>query len=128
MSKVITFQTTGGPTHPAFKEPVQLSFDLRGERIVKADFAPGQAHRGIEWMGMRRNPIQVLYLAERICGICGITHALAFSRAVEQIAQIRVPARAHYIRSIACELERIHSHLLWRAWRRTSWGSIRSST
>ncbi len=113
MSKVITFQTTVGPTHPAFKEPVQLSFDLRGERIVKADFAPGQAHRGIEWMGMRRNPIQVLYLAERICGICGITHALAFSRAVEQIAQIRVPARAHYIRSIACELERIHSHLLW---------------
>ncbi len=113
MSKVITFQTTVGPTHPAFKEPVQLSFDLRGERIVKADFAPGQAHRGIEWMGMRRNPIQVLYLAERICGICGVTHALAFSRAVEQIAQIRVPARAHYIRSIACELERIHSHLLW---------------
>ena len=113
MSKVITFQTTVGPTHPAFKEPVQLSFDLRGERIVKADFAPGQSHRGIEWMGMRRNPIQVLYLAERICGICGVTHAISFSRAVEQIAQIRVPARAHYIRSIASELERIHSHLLW---------------
>ena len=113
MSKVVTFKTTVGPTHPAFKEPVQLLFDLRGERIVKADFAPGQSHRGIEWMGMRRNPIQVLYLAERICGICGDNHALAFSRAVEQIAQIRVPARAHYIRSIACELERIHSHLLW---------------
>jgi membrane-bound hydrogenase subunit alpha len=71
------------------------------------------AHRGIEWMGMRRNAIQVLYLAERICGICGITHSVSFSRAVEQIAGIEVPPRAHYIRSIVGELERIHSHLLW---------------
>lgn len=111
--KTLTFNTSIGPTHPAFKEPIQLIFDIQGERIVRADFAPGQAHRGVEWMGMRRNPVQVLYLAERICGICGITHALTFSSAVEQIAQIEVPARAHYIRSIACELERIHSHLLW---------------
>ncbi len=111
--KEITFSTTIGPTHPAFKEPIQLSFELLGEKIVKADFVPGQAHRGVEWMGMRRNPIQILYLAERICGICGVTHALSFARAVEQIAGIAVPKRAHYVRSIACEWERIHSHLLW---------------
>jgi len=111
--KEITFSTTIGPTHPAFKEPIQLSFELQGEKIVKADFVPGQAHRGVEWMGMRRNPIQILYLAERICGICGVTHALSFARAVEQIAGIAVPKRAHYVRSIACEWERIHSHLLW---------------
>ncbi|MDR0993276.1 MAG: nickel-dependent hydrogenase large subunit [Verrucomicrobiota bacterium] len=114
MSRSITpYQTSIGPTHPAFKEPIQLVFDLCGETILKANFAPGQAHRGVEWMGTRRNPVQVLYLAERLCGICGITHSLAFARAVEQIAGIQVPPRAHYIRSIACELERIHSHLLW---------------
>ena len=111
--KEITFSTTIGPTHPAFKEPIQLSFELQGEKIVKADVVPGQAHRGVEWMGMRRNPIQILYLAERICGICGVTHAMSFARAVEQIAGIAVPKRAHYVRSIACEWERIHSHLLW---------------
>jgi membrane-bound hydrogenase subunit alpha len=114
MSKTIpVYQTSLGPTHPAFKEPIHLTFDITGEKVLKADFAPGQAHRGVEWMGMRRNPIQILYLAERICGICGITHALAFSRACEQIAGIEVPARAHWIRTICCELERIHSHLLW---------------
>lgn len=102
-----------GPTHPALKEPILFTLQLEGERIVKADFAPGQAHRGIEWMGMRRNCIQVVYLAERICGLCGITHAIAYCRAVEQIAQIEVPARAHYIRTIVGEIERIHSHLLW---------------
>ncbi|MGD9782976.1 MAG: nickel-dependent hydrogenase large subunit [Kiritimatiellia bacterium] len=107
------YATQIGPAHPALKEPVMFSLDIEGERIKKADFVPGMAHRGIEWMGMRRNCIQVMYLAERICGICGITHSISFVRAVEQIAQIQVPNRAHYIRSIVGELERIHSHLLW---------------
>ena len=102
-----------GPAHPALKEPVMSTLDIEGEQIKKVDFVPGMAHRGIEWMGMRRNCIQVMYLAERICGICGITHSISFARAVEQIAQIQVPNRAHYIRAIVGELERIHSHLLW---------------
>jgi membrane-bound hydrogenase subunit alpha len=107
------YTTQIGPAHPALKEPVMFTLDIEGERIQKADFAPGMSHRGIEWMGMRRNCIQVMYLAERICGICGITHSISFVRAVEQIAQIQVPNRAHYIRSVVGELERIHSHLLW---------------
>jgi membrane-bound hydrogenase subunit alpha len=102
-----------GPAHPALKEPIMFSLGLEGEKIVKCDFVPGMAHRGIEWMGMRRNCIQVVYLAERICGLCGITHAIAYCRAIEQIAQIQVSNRAHYIRSIVGEIERIHSHLLW---------------
>jgi len=107
------YTTQFGPAHPAFKEPVMFTVELDGERITKADFAPGMTHRGIEWMGMRRNCLQVVFLAERICGLCGITHAMAFCRAVEQIAQIQPSNRAHYIRTIIAELERIHSHLLW---------------
>jgi len=113
VKKPTTYTTQFGPAHPAFKEPVMFTVEIDGERIVKADFAPGKAHRGIEWMGMRRNCLQVVYLAERICGLCGITHAISFCRAVEQIAQIHVSNRAHYIRTIIGELERIHSHLLW---------------
>ncbi len=111
--KPYTYTAQIGPAHPALKEPVMFTFELDGEKVRKADFAPGKAHRGVEWMGLRRNCIQIIYLAERICGICGITHALSFCRAVEQIAQIEVPARAHYLRTIVGELERIHSHLLW---------------
>ena len=102
-----------GPNHPALKEPVQFTFKLAGEKILDVDFEPGQAHRGIEWMGMRRNPIQIVYLAERICGICGVTHSFAFCRAMEQAMGLEVPARAHYVRTIVAELERLHSHLLW---------------
>ena len=113
VKKPTGYTTQLGPAHPALKEPVMFTLDIEGERIKKADFVPGMSHRGIEWMGMRRNCIQTMYLAERICGICGITHSMSFARAVEQIAQIQVPTRAHYIRSIVGELERIHSHLLW---------------
>lgn len=113
VKKSTAYTTQIGPAHPALKEPVMFTLQIEGERILKADFVPGMSHRGIEWMGMRRNCIQVMYLAERICGICGITHSMSFARAVEQIAQIQVPNRAHYIRSIVGELERIHSHLLW---------------
>lgn len=102
-----------GPVHPALKEPVMFTFEMEGEVVRKVDFAPGQTHRGIEWMGMRRNPVQIVHLTDRICGICGIVHTLSFSLAVEQIAEIQVPERADYIRSILHEFERIQSHLLW---------------
>jgi len=102
-----------GPVHPALKEPIRFQFDIAGERIVGVDIKPGFAHRGIEYMGMKRNLVKVLYLAERICGICSISHPLALTQAVENAAGIDVPPRAQYIRAIIGELERIHSHLLW---------------
>ena len=62
---------------------------------------------------MRRNPIQIIYLAERICGICSFVHPMAYCRAVESACDIEVPERAHYLRTIHGEIERIASHLLW---------------
>jgi len=108
-----TYTVPVGPVHPALKEPIRFSFNLDGERIIGVDIKPGFAHRGIEYMGMKRNLIQTLYLSERICGICSISHPLAFTQAVENAAGIEVPPRAQYIRTIIGELERIHSHLLW---------------
>ncbi|MDD1673647.1 MAG: nickel-dependent hydrogenase large subunit [Methanomicrobiales archaeon] len=102
-----------GPIHPALKEPVMFTFQMNGEVVESVDFAPGQTHRGIEWMGMRRNPVQIVHLTDRICGICGVTHSICFARAVEQIMEIQVPERADYIRTIIAEMERIQSHLLW---------------
>jgi membrane-bound hydrogenase subunit alpha len=103
-----------GPIHPALKEPIRLDLDVDGELIVDVDVVVGQVHRGIEWLGMNRNnPIQNIYLAERVCGICNICHPFAYVMAVEQAMGITPPARAEYIRVITAEMERIHSHLLW---------------
>jgi len=103
-----------GPIHPALKEPIGLDLDVDGELIVDVDVVVGQVHRGIEWLGMNRNnPIQNIYLSERVCGICNICHPFAYVMAVEQAVEITPPERAEYIRVITAEMERIHSHLLW---------------
>ena len=102
-----------GPVHVGLKEPITAWLDLEGERIVGATVRPGAIHRGIEFMARDRNPIQVIYLSERICGICSFSHVTAFLRAVEDAASIPVPPRAQYIRSLVLELERLHSHMLW---------------
>jgi membrane-bound hydrogenase subunit alpha len=102
-----------GPTHPALEEPIFFDFKIQGEKVVDVGLKPGNAHRGIEALGMQRNPIQIIHLAERICGICSISHSSTFCRAVESAADITVPERADYIRTIMCELERLHSHVLW---------------
>ena len=108
-----TYTVPIGPVHVGLKEPITAWLDLDGEKIVGARVRPGAIHRGIEMMGRERNPIQVIYLAERICGICSFSHITAFLRAVEDAAQIQVPARGQYIRSLVLELERVHSHILW---------------
>lgn len=113
MDEKKSYSISVGPVHPAFKEPVRLNMKISGEKVTGVDFELSQVHRGIEWAGTRRNPIQILFLAERICGICNICHILSFARAVESIGNIEVPPRAEYIRVIAAELERIHSHMLW---------------
>jgi len=117
MKPVATTKTTYhipiGPIHPALKEPVYFEFEIDGERIIDVDVKLGHVHRAIEWASRKRNPIQILYLAERICGICSYCHPIAFALAVESIADIQVPERAEYLRVIQGELERICSHILW---------------
>jgi len=108
-----TYKVPIGPIHPSLEEPMTFNFEISGEKIKSIDLAPGDNHRGIEFMGRNRNIIQIIYLAERICGICSASHPFAFCRAVENAAGISVPPRAEYIRVIIAELERIHSHILW---------------
>jgi len=108
-----TYSIPIGPVHPSLKEPMTFNFKIYGEHIEEVCLAPGDNHRGIEFMGMQRNPVQIIYLAERICGICSASHPFAFCKAVENATGIEVPERGQYIRVIIAELERIHSHILW---------------
>ncbi len=102
-----------GPQHPALKEPETFRVIVEGERVVKAEAILGHTHRGIEKMAESRDYNKTLYLAERICGICSFAHNANFARAVEFVADVKVPKRAEFLRVLVAELERLHSHLLW---------------
>ncbi|MBU1135027.1 MAG: hypothetical protein KKG13_00740, partial [Nanoarchaeota archaeon] len=59
-----------GPQHPMYVESENMQVHVDGETIVGVDINVGYMHRGIEELMQRRNYIQNIYLAERICGIC----------------------------------------------------------
>lgn len=102
-----------GPQHPSLDEPSSFRITLEGERVRGAEIEIGYNHRGLEKACESRTYIQDLYIIERVCGICSHAHTTAYCMAVEELAGVDVPPRAQYIRLIAAELERLHSHLLW---------------
>lgn len=102
-----------GPMHITSDEPGHFRLYVEGEEIVDADYRMFFVHRGMEKAAeARMNYDSVSFFAERICGICGYAHSVAYSEAVERAQGIEVPVRAQYIRSIMLETERLHSHLL----------------
>jgi membrane-bound hydrogenase subunit alpha len=108
-----TFNIPIGPQHPFLKEPAKFDFEIEGEEIVGARMNIGYNHRGIEKACEERNYYQCIYLLERVCGICSHSHTTAFVQGVEEIMKLEVPRRGMYLRTLVCELERLHSHLLW---------------
>ena len=102
-----------GPYHPLQEEPEFFRLYVEGEKVVDIDIIIGYNHRGIEELSEHKHFDQVTYLVERICGICSTSHPFAYVNAIEDLAKIKVPERALFIRTIIGEMERIHSHLLW---------------
>lgn len=102
-----------GPQHPALKEPENFMLVLEGEQITNAGVNLGYNHRGMEKAAEDRTYLQVMYLLERVCGICSHSHTTCYITNVEELAKAEIPQRALAIRTLTGELERVHSHLLW---------------
>lgn len=103
-----------GPFYPVLEEPAHFRLFIEGEEVVGCDYRGSYNHRGIEKIGDSKLTYnQIPFMAERICGICGFIHSTCYCEAVEEAAEIKVPLRAKYIRTIMLELERLHSHPLW---------------
>jgi NADH-quinone oxidoreductase subunit D len=102
-----------GPFHPLQEEMEFYQLTVDGETVVDIDVRLSYNHRGIERISETLQFDQIPFLVSRICGICSASHPLAYVQAVEELAGVKPPERALYVRTIINELERIHSHLLW---------------
>ena len=103
-----------GPFHPTLDEPAHFRLYVEGEVVRGCEYRGFMVHRGIEKLSetvLSYNDIPMM--AERICGICGCVHSVAYVQAVENAAAIKAPPRAEYMRTVMLEIERLHSHLLW---------------
>ncbi|NQT89188.1 nickel-dependent hydrogenase large subunit [bacterium] len=102
-----------GPFHPILEEPLRFELHVEGETVVDADVRISHNHRGMEKLCEGLSYDKIPFLLARVCGICSASHPMAFCNALEDLCGVEVPPRAQYIRTLICELERIHSHLLW---------------
>ena len=102
-----------GPQHPVLPEPIHLDLVVEDEKVVEARPSIGFIHRGLEKLVEKKDYIEFVYVAERVCGICSFIHGQTYCQAIETIMDIKVPPRALYLRTVWGELSRIHSHLLW---------------
>jgi ech hydrogenase subunit E len=102
-----------GPQHPVLPEPIHLDLVLEDEKVVEAIPSIGFIHRGLEKLVEKKDYLEYVYVADRICGICSFIHGMTYCMAIEAIMKIEVPQRANDLRTIWSELSRVHSHLMW---------------
>ncbi len=102
-----------GPQHPSTHGVLHILLELDGEEVVAAEASLGYLHRGIEKLAEHRRYHQIGTLLDRADYLSGIHSEWAFAMTVERLAEIEVPRKAEWLRTLMAEVNRIASHLLW---------------
>lgn len=104
------FEIPVGPVHAGVIEPGHFRFSVAGEPVINLEIRMGYVHKGIEKLSESMPYGKGVFLAERISGDNGVAHSTAYCQALEQIAGVKVPGRARYLRTVFLEMERIYCH------------------
>lgn len=102
-----------GPQHPVLPEPMHLDLVIEDEKVIEAIPNIGFIHRGLELLCEKKIFTDMIYVAERICGICSFIHGVGYAQGIEKIMNIQIPPRAEFLRAFWGELSRLHSHIMW---------------
>jgi Ni,Fe-hydrogenase III large subunit len=100
-----------GPVHAGIIEPGHFRFTASGETVVRLEERLGYVHKGIETLIASAPLATAARLAGRVSGDSTVAYAIAFARAVEAATATTIPERAHWLRALMAELERIANHL-----------------
>ena len=80
---------------------------------VKDAWVSGTLYRGMETVLKNRRPQDAFYVAQRICGVCPISHGHASTKSAESVYGLTVPNGARLVRNIIEAAQYLHSHVLW---------------
>jgi NADH-quinone oxidoreductase subunit D len=106
-------QVNFGPNHPSTHGVLRLVVDLNGEQVVGLRAVIGYLHTGFEKNMEAKTWWKAITYAPRIDYLSFQNNELVFVLAVEQLLELETPEKAQWMRTLLCELNRIHSHLVW---------------
>ena len=110
MSGTETVELLIGPQHPGSGH-MRLIAELDGDIIIRFEPNIGYVHRAVEKIAETKTYIQIVPLVERPALADTANHNLGYILALEKLLDVEVPPRAQYLRTLVCEINRIHSHL-----------------
>lgn len=87
-----------------------ISLELEGNTVVGSK-CTGEMFRGFEQILKGRSPLDAQQIAQRICGVCPVSHGIASVLAQEQAYGTTVPDNGRLIRDIMLAANYIQSHI-----------------
>ena len=117
-----------GPVHAGIIEPGHFRFQCHGENVFHLEIELGYQHRGIERSLVCTVPVRACgnerlvaslqtapnprtaHFMETLAGDATIGHVTAYASVMEALSGAAPSPRAHSIRAIALELERLANH------------------
>jgi Ni,Fe-hydrogenase III large subunit len=100
-----------GPVHAGVIEPGHFRFHAQGETVVRLEQRLGYVHKGVSGLLRDQSLERAARIAGRVSGDATVAYSLAFSRAVESAIGCELPPRAHWLRALMAEMERIANHV-----------------
>ena len=100
-----------GPVHAGVIEPGHFRFHCQGETVVRLEQRLGYVHKGIEGLLTGKPIDQAARIVARVSGDATVAYSLAFARAVEAATGCEIPPRAHWVRALMAEMERLANHI-----------------
>lgn len=102
-----------GPNHPGITGNMSVELTVCGDEVVEGKTHVGYLHRGFEKLMERRTFIQCFPIVCRICVPEPDFNEYCYAAAVEDLAGVEVPEKAHWIRALILEMGRINSYLMY---------------
>ena len=102
-----------GPNHPSTHGVLRLVVDLYGEDVTGLEAVIGYLHTGFEKNMEQKTWWKAITYPERIDYVSFQNNELVFVLAIEKLLGLETPPKAQWMRTCLCELNRIHSHLVW---------------
>lgn len=87
-----------------------IEVEIKGNQIVDAR-CKGNQFRGFERMFQGRDPLDIIWLSSRVCGICSTHHALTSTLAIENALGVDPDFNGKLAREIANGFEFLQNHL-----------------